>query len=181
MKIELKDNMIVLKELYNTILLETESGKKLYVCMRDGKFEISTDGKNWTMTHTAPHYIDAVEEINKILNEELNNAINAEDITHNNPNILTESNKETIEEFSQRIANTISTDTYYNPKIKDAIEIGFNWQAEQDKDKYNAEEVFRLTLDALDLGMTIRQDQLKGYSEKSGKELHKEWFYQIKK
>ena len=68
--------MIVLKEVYNTILLETETGKQLYVCMRDGAFEISVDGKNWSMTHNpnTPHYIDAVEEINKILNEELNNA-----------------------------------------------------------------------------------------------------------
>jgi ABC-type oligopeptide transport system substrate-binding subunit len=65
-----KEQENVLKEVYNTILLETEAGKQLYVCMRDGKFEISTDGKNWTMTHTAPQYIDAVEEINKILNEE---------------------------------------------------------------------------------------------------------------
>lgn len=58
--------MIVLKEVYNTILLETETGKQLYVCMRDGAFEISVDGKNWSMTHnlmvlTPPHYIDAVE------------------------------------------------------------------------------------------------------------------------
>jgi hypothetical protein len=80
MKIETKNNMIVLKEVYNTILLETETGKQLYVCMRDGAFEISVDGKDWTMTHKPPHYIDAVEEINKILNEELNNAKNMEDI-----------------------------------------------------------------------------------------------------
>jgi len=82
MKIETKNNMIVLKEVYNTILLETETGKQLYVCMRDGAFEISVDGKNWSMTHNpnTPHHIDVVEEINKILNEELNNANNIEDI-----------------------------------------------------------------------------------------------------
>jgi hypothetical protein len=88
MKIETKNNMIVLKEVYNTILLETEAGKQLYVCMRDGKFEISIDGKNWTMTHTAPQSIDAVKEITRILNEELNNAKNTEDIpTLPTPNI----------------------------------------------------------------------------------------------
>ncbi len=82
MKIETKNNMIVLKEVYNTILLETEANKQLYVCMRDGGFEISVDGKNWTMTHkpTASNSIDAVEEITRILNEELNNATNTEDI-----------------------------------------------------------------------------------------------------
>ena len=76
MKIETKNNMIVLKEVYNTILLETEAGKQLYVCMRDGKFEISVDGKNWEMTHTptASKSIDAVEEISKILIEEVKNA-----------------------------------------------------------------------------------------------------------
>jgi hypothetical protein len=46
---------------------------------------------------------------------------------------------------------------------------------------YSEEEAFKLTLDALDLGMKIRQDQLSGYSEKSGKELHKEWFGKFKK
>jgi len=76
MKIETKNNMIVLKEVYNTILLETEAGKQLYVCMRDGGFEISVDGKNWTMTHkpTATKSIDAVEVISNILEEELKNA-----------------------------------------------------------------------------------------------------------
>ena len=52
------------------------------------------------------------------------------------------------------------------------------WQAER---MYSEQEVFELTLKALDLGMTIRQDQLNGYSEKSGKDSHKEWFEQFKK
>ena len=66
MKIETKNNMIVLKEVHNTILLETEAGKQLYVCMRDGGFEISVDGKNWSMTHKpiTSNSINAVEEIN---------------------------------------------------------------------------------------------------------------------
>ena len=45
---------------------------------------------------------------------------------------------------------------------------------------YSEEELYKLTLESLDLGMKIRQDQLNGYSEKSGKELHKEWFEQFK-
>jgi hypothetical protein len=55
------------------------------------------------------------------------------------------------------------------------------WQQEQDKNKYSEEEVFQLTLDALDLGMKIRQNQLNGHSDKSGKELHSEWFEQFSK
>jgi len=55
------------------------------------------------------------------------------------------------------------------------------FQQEQDKNKYSEEEVFQLTLDALDLGMKIRQNQLNGHSDKSGKELHSEWFEQLKK
>jgi hypothetical protein len=46
---------------------------------------------------------------------------------------------------------------------------------------YSKEEAEQLTLESLDLGMRIRQDQLAGYSEKSGKELHKEWFEKFKK
>jgi hypothetical protein len=63
--------------------------------------------------------------------------------------------------------------------IKSMLDIA-KWQQEQDKKLYNEEEVYKLTLDALDLGMTIRQNQLNGYSDKSGKELHKEWFEQFK-
>lgn len=46
---------------------------------------------------------------------------------------------------------------------------------------YSEEEVYKLTLESLDLGMQIRQDQLNGSSDKSGKELHKEWFETFKK
>lgn len=60
---------------------------------------------------------------------------------------------------------------------KDFI-VGAKWQQEK---MYSEEEVHKLTLEAIDLGMRIRQDQLSGYSEKSGKELHKEWFDKVKK
>ena len=52
-----------------------------------------------------------------------------------------EPKQETLEEFSQRFANTISTDLYYNPKLKYAIEEGAKWKAEQDKNKYSEEEM----------------------------------------
>jgi hypothetical protein len=52
----------------------------------------------------------------------------------------------------------------------------------KDKMLYNEDEVYQLTLDAVNLGMTIRQDQLNGTNtEKSGKELHQEWFNEKKK
>ena len=59
--------------------------------------------------------------------------------------------------------------------------IVLSMQQEQDKNKYSQEEVYQLTLESLDLGMKIRQAQLNGFFEKSGKELHKQWFEQFKK
>lgn len=44
------------------------------------------------------------------------------------------------------------------------------------KARYTKEELFKATLEALDYGMQIRQEQLNSYSEKSGKELHEQWF-----
>ena len=41
MKIDVTENgLIRLKEVFNSILFETEEGNKLIVCMRDGGFEI---------------------------------------------------------------------------------------------------------------------------------------------
>jgi len=82
--------------------------------------------------------------------------------------------KETLEQF-------MATLPYYgncNYEHLEGIEVGAKWQQER---SYSDEEVYKLTLEAIDLGMRIRQDQLSGYSEKSGKELHKEWFEQFKK
>lgn len=42
--------------------------------------------------------------------------------------------------------------------------------------KYTKKYLFQATLEALNLGMQIRQEQLQGFAGKSGKELHKEWF-----
>ncbi len=106
--------------------------------------------------------------------------------------------KETLEEAMNQNGYHESD---YDKIWREGVEFGTKWQAEQlfkdDAIKtletcmafllkkiermYSEEEVFRLTLDALDLGMRIRQDQLRGHSEKSGKELHEEWFDQSKK
>lgn len=39
MKVETKENQIILKEVYNSITLETREGKQLNICMRDMGFE----------------------------------------------------------------------------------------------------------------------------------------------
>ena len=47
MKIETKENQIILKEVYNSITLETKEGKQLHICMRDMGFEMKIDDGNW--------------------------------------------------------------------------------------------------------------------------------------
>ena len=45
MKIEISENSeIVLKEVYNHIMLKTNNGEELYICMRDSGFEINYEG-----------------------------------------------------------------------------------------------------------------------------------------
>lgn len=91
--------------------------------------------------------------------------------------------KETLEEAALRFYPKVITDPY-NPSedlLKEERTIfieGAKWMQER---MYSEEEVYNLTLDSLDLGMRIRQNQLSGYSQKSGKELHKEWFELLKK
>lgn len=85
--------------------------------------------------------------------------------------------QETLEEVSLRLAQMLGTKDSFK-YIKSAFELGAKWQQEQ---MYSEEDMYQLTLESLDLGMKIRQDQLNGFSDKSGKELHKEWFKQVKK
>lgn len=47
MKITVEDNQIILKEIYNSITLETKEGKQLHICMRDYGFEMKLDDGNW--------------------------------------------------------------------------------------------------------------------------------------
>lgn len=70
-----------------------------------------------------------------------------------------------------------STDSYIDRHVVMAMV-----ETAKDKLLYDEDEMYRLTLDAVNLGMRIRQDQLSGYNtEKSGKELHQEWFDENKK
>lgn len=47
MKVEVKENQIILKEVYNSITLETREGKQLHICMRDMGFEMKIDDGDW--------------------------------------------------------------------------------------------------------------------------------------
>jgi len=47
MRIETIENQIVLKEIYNSITLETEEGKQLHICMRDYGYEMKLDDGDW--------------------------------------------------------------------------------------------------------------------------------------
>lgn len=47
MKVEVnEEHEIVLKEVYSDVVLETEEGNKLYVCMRDNTFELFVQPKD---------------------------------------------------------------------------------------------------------------------------------------
>ena len=47
MKIEVDEEFnLVLKEVFNPVILETEEGNKLAVCMRDDTFEITAPGSD---------------------------------------------------------------------------------------------------------------------------------------
>ena len=52
MKIESNENQTILKEVYNSIILETKEGKQLYVCMRDWGFEMKIDDGEWHLLTT---------------------------------------------------------------------------------------------------------------------------------
>ena len=43
------------------------------------------------------------------------------------------------------------------------------------KNTYTREQVEKFLLDVMNLGMVVRQDQLNGYSEKSGNEILQDW------
>ena len=54
MKIEVgENNNIILKEVYNSVILETSDGEKLAVCMRDSGFEIDYFTKKISMAFEA--------------------------------------------------------------------------------------------------------------------------------
>jgi len=47
MRIDSIDNQIILREVHNSITLETIEGKQLHICMRDLGFEMKIDDGNW--------------------------------------------------------------------------------------------------------------------------------------
>jgi hypothetical protein len=74
MKIETNDDVIFLKEVYNTIILKTNEGKCLYLCMRDGGFEMSVDNKNWHIIHSdddfaKPETLEEVDYLQGFINQ----------------------------------------------------------------------------------------------------------------
>lgn len=64
MKIEVKDNQIILKEVYNSISFETEEGNILYICMRDNGFEVKLNNESWCMIK--PETNTLISSISKI-------------------------------------------------------------------------------------------------------------------
>ena len=47
MKIETKDDQIIVKHIYNSITIETDEGKQLYICLRDRGYEMKLDNGEW--------------------------------------------------------------------------------------------------------------------------------------
>ena len=47
MKIETKDDQIIVKHIYNSITIETDEGKQLHICLRDSGYEMKLDNGNW--------------------------------------------------------------------------------------------------------------------------------------
>lgn len=49
MKISVEDNSIILEEVFSGICLRTEQGEALFICMRDGGFELNYNGKIYSI------------------------------------------------------------------------------------------------------------------------------------
>jgi hypothetical protein len=95
----------------------------------------------------------------------------------NNPPEPNDELKEAFEKYANQ-----EWEVQFPLKVEDCVKKAYLAGAEgQAEIMYSEKELFELTLNALDLGMRIRQEQLMHYSEKSGRESHKEWFEQFKK
>ena len=57
MKIETKENQIILKEVYNSITFETREGKQLHICMRDMGFEMKIDDGEWHLINNESDFL----------------------------------------------------------------------------------------------------------------------------
>ena len=47
MKIETKDDQIIVKHIYNSITIETDEGKQLDICLRDRGYEMKLGNGKW--------------------------------------------------------------------------------------------------------------------------------------
>ena len=47
MKIEAIDNQIILKEVFNSITIETKEGKQLHICLRDFGYDVKINNGKW--------------------------------------------------------------------------------------------------------------------------------------
>lgn len=89
--------------------------------------------------------------------------------------------QESIEEAAEilLLRENLNLSDYDKRRILEAMVNIAKWQAER---MYSEEEVFNLLLEAMNLGMEVRQDQLTGHgSSKSGREILEEVFEQLKK
>ena len=67
MKIEIKENRLILLEVYNSITLRTKEGKELHICMRDFGFEMKIDDGEWhLLTDESDFMIKPENEQNSI-------------------------------------------------------------------------------------------------------------------
>jgi hypothetical protein len=79
MKVETKENQIILKEVYNSITLETREGKQLHICMRDMGFEMKIDDGEWHLLTDESdfliklHFTDGRNELMANIADEINN------------------------------------------------------------------------------------------------------------
>ena len=64
MKVEVKENQIILKEVYNSITLETIKGKQLHICMRDMGFEMKIDDGNWHLLTNESDFLNKAIDMN---------------------------------------------------------------------------------------------------------------------
>ena len=58
MKIEAIDNQIILKDVFNSVTIETKEGKQLHICLRDFGYDVKLDNGNW-------HHISSESDFNK--------------------------------------------------------------------------------------------------------------------
>lgn len=69
MKIEIdEDYTMVLKEVFNSIVLETSEGNRLAICMRDDTFEMTIPGsEKWFRANIKNGTIEEIADTNKYI------------------------------------------------------------------------------------------------------------------